>query len=140
MHKNLSCKNIFANKFGHVVRLISDLKAMDYQNHMRSLIAITVCKVIPKLLSKVDFWYQINLFSSFVKVINFWITLHTTIAIADTTRSSWFIALRGPATSNWYIFDFFDIFRKCYFYILYTFLSICVNFQGNLIFFSWKNR
>ena len=46
--------------------------------------------------------------------------------------------LRGSATFNWHIFYFFYIFQKCYFFILYTFLSKCVNFQGNLIFFLGK--
>ena len=47
-------------------------------------------------------------------------------------------ALRGSATFNWYIFDFFKISQKYYFFILYTFLSMRVNFQNNLIFFLGK--
>ena len=39
-----------------------------------------------------------------------------------------YFKLRGSDTFNWYIFDFFDIFQKCYFFILYTFLSMCVHF------------
>ena len=39
---------------------------------------------------------------------------------------------------NWYILDFFDIFQKCYFCILHTFLNMCVKFQGNLISFLGK--
>ena len=37
-----------------------------------------------------------------------------------------------------YIFDFFHIFQKFNFFILYTFLSMRANFQGNLIFFLEK--
>ena len=42
--------------------------------------------------------------------------------------------------SSIYVFDFFDIFQKCYFFILFTFLSMCANFQCNLIFLSWKKN
>ena len=33
------------------------------------------------------------------------------------------------------IFHFFDIFQKFYSFILYTFLSMSVNLQGNMVFF-----
>ena len=46
-------------------------------------------------------------------------------------------ALRESSTFNWYIFLIFWHFRKIYFLIFYTLLSICVNFQWNLIFFLW---
>ena len=44
------------------------------------------------------------------------------------------VDLRGFATFNWYILIFLH-FPKMLFFILYTFLSICINFKGNLIFF-----
>ena len=47
---------------------------------------------------------------------------------------------RGSAAFNWYNFDFSDIFQKFYFFILYTFLSMCANLQGSLIFFLGKRN
>ena len=59
----------------------------------------------------------------------------------STLLLSFRIQVKGiPVTFNWYIFDFFDIFQKFYFFILYTFLSRSVNFQGNLIFFFFLNK
>ena len=37
------------------------IKAMDQPDHVTSIIAITVCKVLQKLITKIDFWYQTNL-------------------------------------------------------------------------------
>ena len=48
------------------------------------------------------------------------------------------MSVKGSATFNWYISDFFDILQKLYSFILYTFLNMCVDFQANLIFFLEK--
>ena len=37
------------------------LKAMDQLNHVTSVITITVCKFIKKLITEIDFWYKIDL-------------------------------------------------------------------------------
>ena len=37
------------------------LKAMDQLEHMTSICAIKLCKVIQKLLTKMYFWYQTDL-------------------------------------------------------------------------------
>ena len=41
------------------------LRAMDHPETVTSVIEITVCKVIQKLLTKIDFLYQIDLFGFF---------------------------------------------------------------------------
>ena len=47
----------------------------------------------------------------------------------------WKITIFLQCTFNWYIFE---IFQKFYFFTFYTFLSMSVNFQGNLIFLLRK--
>ena len=44
------------------------VKAMDQPEHVTSVIAIAVCKVIQKLLTKIDFWYQTKLLGSSIHV------------------------------------------------------------------------
>ena len=37
------------------------IKTMNQLNHMTSVIVITVCKVIQKIITKIDFWYQADI-------------------------------------------------------------------------------
>ena len=39
---------------------------MDQSDHRTSVIAFTMCKVIRKIITKIDFWYQTDLLDSFV--------------------------------------------------------------------------
>ena len=54
---------------------------MNQSDHVTSVIAITVCDVIQKLITKIDFWYRTYKLGSFdprksILVIIFRITLH----------------------------------------------------------------
>ena len=69
----------------------------------------------------------------------------TIFILADSTSSEKLQAFRIKIFFTYYIyiipqriFNFLPFSKNFIFCILHTILNMCVNFQGNLIFFSWK--
>ena len=73
-------------------------KAMKQPDHMYSAIAITVCKIIQKLIAKIDFWYQKDLLGIYVNVClvpKIHLLVHILRITLDTvtvvTKVTWYI-------------------------------------------------
>ena len=75
---------------------------MDQPDHVMSVNIITVCKIIRKVITKMNFRYQIDVTKRAKKIClvpkiyfsyYFRITLHTAMAITNVTWSGWSMAL-----------------------------------------------